>query len=66
MFVAGDRQTDLLSRGGVRETLNLRKTLMSLFENIKFPKNRVGETDENKIQGITLKNQARKNYLTLR
>jgi len=39
---------------------------MSLFENIKFPKNRVGETDENKIQGITLKNQARKNYLTLR
>jgi hypothetical protein len=36
---------------------------MSLLEKIKFPKKRGGETDENKIEEINLKNQARKNYL---
>jgi len=36
--------------------LTLGETLMSLFEKIKSPKNRVGETIENKIQGIKLKN----------
>jgi hypothetical protein len=43
----------------------LGETMMSLFEKIKFPKNSVGETNENKIQGIKLKNQARKNYLNM-
>jgi hypothetical protein len=45
--------------------LTLGETLMSLFKKIKFPKNRGGGTDENKIEGKKLKNQARKNYLNM-